>query len=59
MARGGDGGEPGREFGFEVLLSDKPVNDWHYRFVPSGAGTDVTESFRMSEGLSVSASPSG
>ncbi len=23
--------EPGREFGFAVLLSDKAVNNWHYR----------------------------
>jgi len=43
--------EPGREFGFEVLLGDRPVNNWHYRFVPAGGGTEVTESFRMSEGL--------
>ena len=42
--------EPGREFGFEVLLGDRPVNNWHYRFVPAGGGTEVTESFHMSEG---------
>lgn len=43
--------EPGREFGFEVLLGDRAVNNWHYRLSPSGDdshGTDVTESFRMS-----------
>ncbi len=39
--------EPDREFGFEVLVGDKPVNNWHYRLTPSGNGTDVTESFRM------------
>jgi hypothetical protein len=39
--------EPGREFGFEVLVGDRPVNNWHYRLTPSGDGTDVTESFRM------------
>ena len=42
--------EPGREFGFEVLLGDRAVNNWHYRLTQStdGAqGTDVTESFRM------------
>jgi hypothetical protein len=39
--------EPGREFGFEVLLGDRAVNNWLYRLVPSGDGTDVTESFRM------------
>jgi Polyketide cyclase / dehydrase and lipid transport len=39
--------EPGREFGFAALLGDKPVNNWHYRLAPSGDGTDVTESFRL------------
>jgi ligand-binding SRPBCC domain-containing protein len=43
--------EPGREFGFEVLLGGKPVNNWHYLFAPVGDGTEVTESFRMNEGL--------
>ena len=43
--------EPGSEFGFEVLLGERPVNNWHYRFAPVDGGTDVTESFRMSEGL--------
>ncbi|MEU0498829.1 SRPBCC family protein [Mycobacterium sp. NPDC006124] len=43
--------DPGREFGFEVLVAGRPVNNWHYRFTPAGGGTDVTESFRMSEGL--------
>jgi hypothetical protein len=43
--------EPGREFGFEVLVGDRPVNNWHYRFDPVDGGTDVTESFRMTEGL--------
>ena len=44
--------EPGKEFGFEVLLGGKPVNNWHYRFDAStDGGTDVTESFRMNEGL--------
>lgn len=43
--------EPGREFGFEVLLGGKPVNNWHYRFAPAGDGTKVTESFRMAEGV--------
>lgn len=39
--------EPGREFGFEVLVGDRAVNNWLYRLAPSGDGTDVTESFRM------------
>lgn len=43
--------EPGREFGFEVLLGDRAVNNWHYRFEPVEGGTEVTESFRMNEGL--------
>lgn len=43
--------EPGREFGFEVLVGDRSVNNWHYRFDPVDGGTDVTESFRMTEGL--------
>src|ERR1700754_546964 len=43
--------EPGREFGFEVLAGDRPVNNWHYAMAPAAAGTDVTESFRMTEGF--------
>jgi len=39
--------EPGREFGFEVLVGNTPVNNWHYRFTPVDGGTDVTESFRL------------
>jgi hypothetical protein len=41
--------EPGREFGFEVLVGDRPVNNWNYRFTPVDAGTDVTESFRLND----------
>jgi len=41
--------DPGREFGFEVLAGDRPVNNWHYRLVPSGSATEVTESFRLNE----------
>ncbi|MBB2992693.1 hypothetical protein FHR72_004197 [Mycolicibacterium iranicum] len=41
--------EPGREFGFEVLLGDRAVNNWHYRLDPTAAGTDVTESFRLNQ----------
>jgi Polyketide cyclase / dehydrase and lipid transport len=43
--------EPGKEFGFAVMMGDRKVNNWHYAFAPSGAGTDVTESFRMTQGL--------
>ncbi|MDQ2706126.1 MAG: SRPBCC family protein [Actinomycetota bacterium] len=44
--------EPGKEFGFVVLVgSGTEVSNWHYRFTPSGQGTDVTESFRLEERL--------
>ncbi|KQH78160.1 cyclase [Mycobacterium gordonae] len=39
--------EPGREFGFAVLVGDRVVNNWHYRLEPTRDGTDVTESFRL------------
>jgi Polyketide cyclase / dehydrase and lipid transport len=41
--------EPGREFGFEVLVGERPVNNWHYRLTPTDGGTDVTESFRLND----------
>src|SRR5689334_19851619 len=41
--------EPGREFGFDVLIGDRVVNSWHYRLTPTTSGTDVTESFRLVE----------
>lgn len=41
--------EPGREFGFEVLVGDRAVNNWHYRLSPANGGTDVTESFRLNQ----------
>ena len=40
---------PAQEFGFEVLVGDTPVNNWHYRFTPVDGGTEVTESFRMND----------
>lgn len=40
--------EPGREFGFAVLLGGKAINNWHYRFTAAPGGTQVTESFRLS-----------
>jgi len=49
--------EPGREFGFEVLVGDRAVNNWHYRLTPTGDGahgTTVTESFRMNSSPVVS-----
>lgn len=41
--------DPGREFGFEVLVGDRPVNNWHYRFAPVDGGTEVTESFQLND----------
>ncbi|MHC9296009.1 SRPBCC family protein [Mycobacterium sp. LTG2003] len=43
--------DPGKEFGFAVLLGDKPINNWHYRFTQRADGTEVTESFRLSESV--------
>ncbi len=41
--------EPGRQFGFVVLVNGQRINNWHYAFVANGTGTDVTESFRLEE----------
>lgn len=41
--------DPGREFGFEVLVGDRAVNNWHYRLTPRGDVTEVTESFRLNK----------
>ena len=35
--------EPGREFGFEVLVGDRAVNNWHYRLARSGGGTEQVQ----------------
>jgi uncharacterized membrane protein len=43
--------EPGREFGFDVLVGDQAANTWHYRLKPVDGGTEVTESFRMPDNL--------
>ena len=45
--------EPGREFGFAVLLGDRAVNNWHYALAPTDGGTDVTESFRTDESFAM------
>lgn len=38
--------QPGKEFGFEVLVGERAVNNWHYKFEPRGeTSTKVTESF--------------
>ena len=46
--------DPGREFGVEVLVGDRAVNNWHYRLTPTGWPTDVTESFRLNQNLLMS-----
>jgi hypothetical protein len=38
--------DPGREFSFVVGTPEKPKTTWSYRFVASGSGTDVTESWQ-------------
>ena len=45
--------EPGREFGFAVLMGDKALNNWHYRLTSVDRGTDVTESFRLDDSLAM------
>jgi uncharacterized protein YndB with AHSA1/START domain len=40
--------EPGKEFAFEVAGG---TNTWRYHLEPSGAGTDVTESFQLKDNL--------
>jgi uncharacterized protein YndB with AHSA1/START domain len=39
--------EPGRSFGFTVVMGDRPVNTWTYRLAAANDGTDVTESFEL------------
>jgi hypothetical protein len=36
-------------FGFDVLAGDRAVNHWRYELSPTADGTDVTESFRLTE----------
>ena len=45
--------EPGKVFAFGVegRPGGKPVNTWRYEFAASGDGTDVTESFNLSNML--------
>jgi len=40
---------PGREFAFGVGAADKPLNTWRYELEPADGGTDVTESFALTE----------
>ncbi|GAA1671235.1 SRPBCC family protein [Fodinicola feengrottensis] len=39
--------EPGREFAFVVEAAGRSINTWRYEFQPADDGTDVTESFEM------------
>jgi uncharacterized protein YndB with AHSA1/START domain len=41
--------EPGRKFSFAVLAGNKATNTWGYELAQSGAGTDVTEFFRLTD----------
>lgn len=41
--------EPGREFAFGVGAPGKPMNTWRYELRPAGSGTEVTESFQLSD----------
>jgi hypothetical protein len=42
---------PEREFGFAVLLADRPVNNWRYELEPVDGGTTVTESYELASGI--------
>jgi hypothetical protein len=39
--------EPGRSFGFDVLIGSNVINTWRYEIAPSATGSTVTESFRL------------
>jgi hypothetical protein len=41
--------DPGREFAFSVGTAGRPVNTWRYVLEPSPGGTDVTESFELTD----------
>jgi uncharacterized protein YndB with AHSA1/START domain len=41
--------DPGREFAFTVGGRDKPLNTWCYLLAPGLDGTDVTESFELTD----------
>jgi hypothetical protein len=44
--------DPGREFAFTVAgLGGKTINTWRYQLDPDPEGTDVTESFELSDTL--------
>ncbi|RNL79329.1 SRPBCC family protein [Nocardioides marmorisolisilvae] len=37
----------GEDFGFVVLVGDRPTNHWRYQLRATDGGTEVTESFRL------------
>ena len=39
--------EPGSAFAFTVVVGSRDVNTWAYALRPNGTGTDVTESFEL------------
>ncbi len=41
--------EPGREFAFGVGPEGKQLNTWRYQLEAAGDGTDVTESFQLTD----------
>src|ERR1700741_138242 len=43
--------EPGRVFEFGVGKPGKALNTWRYELAPAGDGTDVTESFRLTDNV--------
>ena len=45
--------EPNRRFTFAVGAPGKVVNTWSYRLTPAGDGTDVTESFQLTDNLAM------
>jgi uncharacterized protein YndB with AHSA1/START domain len=42
---------PGEVFEFAVVMRDRPVNTWRYEMTASGAGTDITESFQLTDNI--------
>ena len=41
----------GEVFEFAVVMRDRPVNTWRYEMKPSGSGTDITESFQLTDNI--------
>ncbi|MGQ0615666.1 MAG: SRPBCC family protein [Acidimicrobiia bacterium] len=39
----------GREFAFAVMARGRVVNSWRYQLAPADRGTDVTESFELTD----------